>query len=115
MYSVRPQAMARLGLAYEAVSKANPGIVYVGAVGFGQDGPYAARPALDDLMQTNRCSFTGFDRDVVPLRAGDPAGVIVEASGRALRPWPKLDAIELPNALPVEPFARVNEARAWFL
>ena len=26
------------------------------------------------------------------------AGVIVEASGRALRPWPKLDAIELPNA-----------------
>jgi Predicted membrane protein (DUF2232) len=26
------------------------------------------------------------------------AGVIVEASGRALRPWPKLGAIELPNA-----------------
>jgi len=26
------------------------------------------------------------------------AGVIVEASGRALRPWPVLDAIELPNA-----------------
>jgi Predicted membrane protein (DUF2232) len=26
------------------------------------------------------------------------AGVIVEASGRALRPWPKLDSIELPNA-----------------
>jgi len=26
------------------------------------------------------------------------AGVIVEASGRALRPWPSLDAIELPNA-----------------
>jgi Predicted membrane protein (DUF2232) len=26
------------------------------------------------------------------------AGVIVEASGRPLRPWPALDAIELPNA-----------------
>ena len=26
------------------------------------------------------------------------AGVIVEASGRALRPWPALEAIELPNA-----------------
>lgn len=26
------------------------------------------------------------------------AGVIVEASGRALRPWPQLDALELPNA-----------------
>jgi hypothetical protein len=26
------------------------------------------------------------------------AGVIVDASGRALRPWPRLDAFELPNA-----------------
>lgn len=26
-------------------------------------------------------------------------GVIVEASGRALRPWPQLDAIELPNSV----------------
>jgi len=26
------------------------------------------------------------------------AGVIVDASGRALRPWPQLDAFELPNA-----------------
>lgn len=24
---------------------------------------------LDDLMQTNRCSFTGFDRDVIPSKA----------------------------------------------
>jgi crotonobetainyl-CoA:carnitine CoA-transferase CaiB-like acyl-CoA transferase len=51
IYNVRPAAMARLGLSYEAVSAANPAIVYVGAVGFGQDGPYAAKPALDDLMQ----------------------------------------------------------------
>ncbi|MGC2410112.1 MAG: DUF2232 domain-containing protein [Methyloceanibacter sp.] len=27
------------------------------------------------------------------------AGVIVDTSGRALRPWPRLDAIELPNAV----------------
>jgi hypothetical protein len=27
------------------------------------------------------------------------AGVIVDASGRALRPWPRLDAIELPDAV----------------
>ena len=51
VYNVRPLAMARLGLSYEALAAANPGIVYVGAVGFGQDGPYAAKPALDDLMQ----------------------------------------------------------------
>ncbi|MDP1691923.1 MAG: CoA transferase [Burkholderiaceae bacterium] len=51
VYNVRPQAMARLGLSYDALAAVNPGIVYVGAVGFGQDGPYAALPALDDLIQ----------------------------------------------------------------
>jgi crotonobetainyl-CoA:carnitine CoA-transferase CaiB-like acyl-CoA transferase len=51
MYNVRPQAMARLGLDYEAVSAINPRIVYAGLFGFGQDGPYAARPAYDDLIQ----------------------------------------------------------------
>ncbi|MFT4243026.1 MAG: CoA transferase [Acidovorax sp.] len=51
MYNVRPQAMARLGLSYEEVSALNPRIVYAGLFGFGQDGPYAARPAYDDLIQ----------------------------------------------------------------
>jgi formyl-CoA transferase len=51
MYNVRPQAMARLGLDYESVSAINPRIVYAGVFGFGQDGPYAARPAYDDLIQ----------------------------------------------------------------
>lgn len=51
IYNVRPQAMARLGLGYEAVAAVNPAIVYAGAFGYGQDGPYAARPAYDDLMQ----------------------------------------------------------------
>lgn len=51
VYNVRPAAMARLGLSYEDLAAVNPGIVYVGAVGFGQDGPYATRPALDDLVQ----------------------------------------------------------------
>ena len=51
VYNVRPQAMARLGLAYEALAAVNPGIVYVGAFGYGQSGPYAAKPAYDDLIQ----------------------------------------------------------------
>jgi crotonobetainyl-CoA:carnitine CoA-transferase CaiB-like acyl-CoA transferase len=51
IHNIRPQAMARLGLGYEDVAAVNPRIVYVGAFGFGQDGPYAARPAYDDLMQ----------------------------------------------------------------
>jgi crotonobetainyl-CoA:carnitine CoA-transferase CaiB-like acyl-CoA transferase len=51
IYNVRPQAMARLGLSYEAVKKVNPKIVYVGAFGYGEDGPYAGKPAYDDLIQ----------------------------------------------------------------
>jgi crotonobetainyl-CoA:carnitine CoA-transferase CaiB-like acyl-CoA transferase len=51
IYNVRPQAMARLGLDYEAVAAANPRILYVGAYGYGQNGPYAAKPAYDDLIQ----------------------------------------------------------------
>ena len=51
MYNVRPQAMARLGLSYEAVQAINPRIIYAGLFGYGQDGPYAARPAYDDLIQ----------------------------------------------------------------
>ncbi len=51
VYNVRPQAMARLGLSYEALAEVNPRIVYAGVFGYGQDGPYAARPAYDDLIQ----------------------------------------------------------------
>lgn len=49
--SVRPAAMERLGLGYDDCRKANPKIIYVALVGFGQDGPYAKRPAYDDIIQ----------------------------------------------------------------
>ncbi|MGE4109710.1 MAG: CaiB/BaiF CoA transferase family protein [Burkholderiales bacterium] len=51
IYNVRPQAMKRLKLSYEEVAAANPRIIYVGAYGFSQRGPYAAQPAYDDLIQ----------------------------------------------------------------
>jgi formyl-CoA transferase len=51
VYNVRPNAMARLGLDYDSVAAINPRLVYAGLFGFGQDGPYAARPAYDDLIQ----------------------------------------------------------------
>jgi crotonobetainyl-CoA:carnitine CoA-transferase CaiB-like acyl-CoA transferase len=51
VYNVRPQAMARLKLTYEDVRSVNERIIYVGSYGFSQDGPYAAKPAYDDLIQ----------------------------------------------------------------
>ncbi|MEO8296244.1 MAG: CoA transferase [Burkholderiales bacterium] len=50
-YNVRPAAMARLGLTYEALSAVNPRLVYVGMFGFSQRGRYAPSPAFDDLIQ----------------------------------------------------------------
>jgi len=51
IYNIRPQAMARLALTYSDVADVNPRIIYVGTYGFGQTGPYAAKPAYDDLIQ----------------------------------------------------------------
>lgn len=49
--NVRPQALARLGLDYEAVRARQPRIIHVSCCGFDQAGPDAARPAYDDLIQ----------------------------------------------------------------
>ena len=59
VHSMRPAAIARLGLGYEQLREANARIVYCRAVGFGADGPYAERPGYDDLMQglSGMCSL----------------------------------------------------------
>ncbi|MDF1855302.1 CoA transferase [Pseudooceanicola sp.] len=49
--NIRPRAMARLGLSYEALSAENPRLIHAALVGFDQRGPYADRPAYDDLIQ----------------------------------------------------------------
>ncbi|HEX5612345.1 MAG TPA: CoA transferase [Burkholderiales bacterium] len=51
VYNIRPQAMARLKLSYEEVRAVNPRLLYVGAFGYSQRGPYAAKAAYDDLIQ----------------------------------------------------------------
>jgi crotonobetainyl-CoA:carnitine CoA-transferase CaiB-like acyl-CoA transferase len=51
VHNSRREAMARLGLAYEDVRRVKPDIVYCAAVGFGEGGPYADKPAYDDMIQ----------------------------------------------------------------
>lgn len=43
--------LARYGLDYASVAAANPGVVYCSVTGFGQDGPRAAEPGYDFLIQ----------------------------------------------------------------
>ena len=47
----RPTVKHRLGIDYDALSARNPRLVYASLSGFGQDGPYAARPGVDQIAQ----------------------------------------------------------------
>jgi crotonobetainyl-CoA:carnitine CoA-transferase CaiB-like acyl-CoA transferase len=73
--NVRPAALARLGFGYEACQKLNPRLVYAAATGFGQDGPWAARPAFDEIAQaaSGFASAMGTDDEpaFVPSLVGD--------------------------------------------
>lgn len=67
----RPGVMDRLGLGYEALSRDNPGLIYLSVSGFGQTGPYSERPCSDSVAQ----AFSGLvsvnlGADGVPHRVG---------------------------------------------
>lgn len=51
MFSLRPLTMEKLGLGYAQLHALNPRLIYCGGFGFGQKGPYADRPAYDNLIQ----------------------------------------------------------------
>ena len=51
VYNIRPQAMQRLGIDYERLKAINPRIIYAGLYGYSEKGPYAGKPAYDDLIQ----------------------------------------------------------------
>ena len=50
MHSMRPQKLAALGIAPEALRQRQPRLVYANLLGF-LPGPYAGRPAYDDVIQ----------------------------------------------------------------
>jgi len=43
--------LARFGLDHASLGKINPRLIYCSITGFGQDGPYAARPGYDFIIQ----------------------------------------------------------------
>jgi crotonobetainyl-CoA:carnitine CoA-transferase CaiB-like acyl-CoA transferase len=51
MHSMRPQKLAGLGIDPDTLTALFPRLVYAGLHGFAQGGPYAGRPAYDDVIQ----------------------------------------------------------------
>jgi crotonobetainyl-CoA:carnitine CoA-transferase CaiB-like acyl-CoA transferase len=69
--NMRPGVTKRLGVDFESVRKRNPRIVYGSISGFGQYGPYAERPSIDQIAQgmSGIMSVTGIPGQG-PLRVG---------------------------------------------
>lgn len=51
IHNMRQDALDKLGFGFDAVRAINSDMIYCAAVGFGRDGPYAGRPAYDDVIQ----------------------------------------------------------------
>jgi crotonobetainyl-CoA:carnitine CoA-transferase CaiB-like acyl-CoA transferase len=51
IHNNRPQTMTKLGMDYAALKAINPKVIYCGTYGYGKDGPYGERGALDDSIQ----------------------------------------------------------------
>ncbi|MFE2737286.1 CaiB/BaiF CoA transferase family protein [Streptomyces sp. NPDC059349] len=49
--SVRAASAERIGISYEQVKEYAPAIIYCHGVGYSEKGPYAGRPAYDDVIQ----------------------------------------------------------------
>ena len=69
--NLRPGTMRDLGLAPRELLDANPRLVYAAVTGWGQDGPYADRPALDIIVQAQSglMSVTG-ETGGAPVKVG---------------------------------------------
>jgi CoA:oxalate CoA-transferase len=78
MENFTPGTMDRLGIGYEALSAANPRLIFASTSGFGQTGPYRDRPALDVIVQGmgGVMSITG-EPGGRPVRPGASYGDIV--------------------------------------
>ncbi len=99
LHNMRLRAIEKLGLGPTALLQRNPRLIYCSAIGFGSDGPYADRPAYDDVIQAasgiaRLPTYTGNEPSYVP-------GVIAD----------KIAALYAANAISTALFGRERSGR----
>lgn len=76
--SYRPGTMEKLGLGYDVLKEANPGLIYGSISGYGHTGPYSKRAGYDIVGQAagGLMSTTGWPGNA-PTRTGTPMGDVL--------------------------------------
>jgi crotonobetainyl-CoA:carnitine CoA-transferase CaiB-like acyl-CoA transferase len=70
LINVRPGVEQKLGIDAERLQAINPGLIYCSVTGFGASGPYAKRPAYDNVGQTLSGLLSRFHQSDDPRIAG---------------------------------------------
>lgn len=115
----RPGIAEKIGIGYEQASALNPRLIYCAITGFGADGPYAQRPAFDNVGQALSGWMSrhrsGGDPRVVGPAITDPAtsfyaaigilGALYERERSGHGHLVEVNMLEAAMALCVEPIA----------
>lgn len=110
----RPGVMDRLGLGYARLKEVNPSLIYCAISGFGQNGPWADRPAYDQIIQgvSGVMSITG-DAESAPLRVGYPLADTVGGLTAAMTICAALNAEERGTFIDVSMLESVLATMGW--
>ncbi len=110
----RPGVMDRLGLGYDTLRQTNPNLIYCAISGFGQTGPWADRPAYDQIIQgvSGVMSITG-DSQSAPLRVGYPLADTVGGLTAAMAICAALNAEEKGAFIDVSMLESVLATMGW--
>ena len=68
MHNFRPGVAERLGIGFDEMCGGNENLIYVSVTGFGHKGPYAGKPAWDNVMQ----AFSGVAQSQADPETGEP-------------------------------------------
>ena len=83
VHNLRASVMARLGYDYDACRAIKPDIVYCAAYGFGAAGPYADKPAYDDMIQAGS-GFAALSTPISGTPSYAPSVICDKLAGQAM-------------------------------